>query len=182
MLLTPQVTLRDMPPSPVLEAHIYEKINKLNKFYKRIMACRVVLEPADKSHIQGNLYTASIDLTVPGEELVINKVKDKDAYVVIRDAFRAARRKLQEYVQRHRGYVKAHEQIRHGKIGKIYKDLGYGFIQADGSEYYFSPANVHAEFENLEVGMEVLFTEILGDDGPQANRITIGKHAPLVSQ
>ncbi|CAN5396125.1 HPF/RaiA family ribosome-associated protein [soil metagenome] len=180
MVLTPQVTLRDMPPSLAMETHIYDKINKLNKFYTRIVGCRVVLEPAEKSHHQGNMYTASIDLTVPGEELVINKVKDEDAYVVIRDAFRAARRKLQEYAQRQRGYVKAHEQIRHGTIGRIYKDLGYGFIQSNGDEYYFSNANaMHPEFETLEIGMTVVFTESFAGDGLQANRVTVGKHGTL---
>ncbi|MEW5943762.1 MAG: HPF/RaiA family ribosome-associated protein, partial [Pseudomonadota bacterium] len=35
-----QITIRDIPPSDALEAHIREKVGKLEQFYPRITGCR----------------------------------------------------------------------------------------------------------------------------------------------
>ena len=55
---------------------------------------------------------------------------------------------------------------------------GYGFIAtADGRELYFSRENVvHPTFDDLAVGTEVQFLEEMAEEGPQAKRISVGKH------
>ena len=108
MRLTPQVTLKDIPHSDAVEAKIREKVTKLERFHSRIMGCRVAVESPQRRQHQGKLYTVRIDITVPGEEIVINRVENEDLYVAIRDAFDAANRKLEEQARRQRGDVKAH--------------------------------------------------------------------------
>jgi ribosomal subunit interface protein len=114
MKLPVQITFRDMSPSEALEANVREKAQKLDRFYDRIMGCRVVVEAHHKHHHKGNLYHVRIDLTVPGQELVVSRepVEDhshEDVYVAVRDAFDAARRQLEDYARRRRHQVKRHE-------------------------------------------------------------------------
>lgn len=109
-----EITFRDMPRSEAVEAKVQEKADKLDEFYDHIMACHVVIEAPHKHHRQGNVFHVSIDLTVPGSEIVVNKDPNKDhahedVYVAIRDAFKAARRQLQDFARIQRGDVKTHK-------------------------------------------------------------------------
>jgi ribosome-associated translation inhibitor RaiA len=47
-----------------------------------------------------------IDLTLPGQELAVNRVQHEDAYVAVRDAFDDLRRQVQEGLRR----LQAHPQ------------------------------------------------------------------------
>ena len=49
-----------------------------------------------------------VDLTLPGQEVAVTRVHDEDVYVALRDAFDAARRKVEEVVRIRRGEVKQH--------------------------------------------------------------------------
>ncbi|MEQ6341016.1 MAG: HPF/RaiA family ribosome-associated protein [Gammaproteobacteria bacterium] len=109
MKLPLQITARDVSLSETAETAIREKAAKLDTFYDKIMACRVLVEAPHRSQHQGVLYNVRIDLTVPGSELVVKRESHEDIYVAIRDAFDAARRQLQDFVQRQRGEVKAHQ-------------------------------------------------------------------------
>jgi cold shock CspA family protein len=77
-----------------------------------------------------------------------------------------------------RGDVKAHVVSQHGKVARLFTDEGYGFIEtADGRELYFSRENmVHPAFEQLTPGNEVQFIEEMAAEGPQAKRVSVGKH------
>lgn len=103
-----QVTFRDMPASEAVEMRIREKAEKLQRFYDRIMGCRVVVELAQRHKHQGKLHSVRIDLTVPGAELVANHAQHEDIYVALRDAFNAIARQLEDYARRSRGEVKTH--------------------------------------------------------------------------
>ena len=130
MELPVQVTFRNVDASAAVETRIREEAAKLESFFDRIISCRVVVE-ATKHHLNhGKIYSIRIDLTVPGDEIVVNfepslhnsakkigeerggkslEVEDvyKDIYVAVRDSFRSARRQLQEYVERQRPDVRA---------------------------------------------------------------------------
>jgi len=179
MELPLQVTLRDVSPSEAVEGYIRERAAKLDAFYDRIMGCRVVVEAPVRHHRKGGPFKVRIDLTVPGDELVVNRQSDEDLYVAIRDAFDAMRRRLEDYARRQRGSVKAHEAPPHARVSKLFPEEGYGFLETpDGSEIYFHRNSVlGAGFDRLEVGTEVRFVEELGEQGPQASTVTVvGKH------
>lgn len=179
MQLPLQVTLRDISPSAAVEDYIRERAAKLDAFYEKIMSCRVVVEAPVRHHRKGGPYKVRIDLTVPGDELVVNRQSDDDLYVAIRDAFDAARRRLEDYARRQRGSVKAHEAPPQARVSKLFPEEGYGFLETpDGSEIYFHRNSVlGAGFERLEIGTEVRFVEEQGEQGPQASTVTIvGKH------
>ena len=112
-LIPLQITFRHMEPTAALESVIRERASKLETFSERITRCHVVVEAPHRHQRRGFLYNVRIDLTVPGEEIAITRFPDArrsqtDLHVAIRDAFDAARRKLEDHGQRMRGEVKAH--------------------------------------------------------------------------
>ena len=177
MRLAPQITLKDIAHSEAVEAKIREKITKLDQFSDRVMACRVTVESTQRRHHQGKLFTVRIDITVPGRELVVNRIENEDLYVSIRDAFDAAKRQLEEHTRKQRGDVKAHEESPRGRVTKLFPDDGYGFIEtSDGREVYFHKNSViDPTFERLEEGATVVFLEEQGMKGPQAVRVAVSR-------
>ena len=173
-----QVTFRNMQHSTVIESNINEKASKLDRFYDRIMGCRVIVEASQRRHHQGNLYSVRIDITVPGKELAVSRKEDTDAYVAIRDAFDAAMRLLEEHGRQVRGSVKAHTEPPTGRIVRIFPEADYGFIKTpDEREIYFHKNSVldDVDFNHLKFGTEVTFIEEQGTEGPQAARVAINR-------
>ncbi len=106
-----QITYRHVEPTPAIENRIREEAAKLEKFYDRIISCRVMVELPHVHHRKGKLYHVRIDLKVPGKELVVahGHKKDpahEDLYVAIRDAFDEMQRQLEDHARRQRGRVK----------------------------------------------------------------------------
>lgn len=112
MQIPMQITIRDIEHSEALETHIREKARKLDEFFDHIVSCRVVVEMPHKHQHQGKEFNVRISVGVPGREIVVNRDKDEDVYVALRNAFDAAKRQLDDYVRQLRGDVKTHEQKR----------------------------------------------------------------------
>jgi ribosomal subunit interface protein len=168
-----QITMRDIPHSDMLENHIRQKVAKLEGFYPHLVGCRVVVEVPHRHKHQGRKFDVRLDITVPGGELVVTREGDGDVYVALRDAFDAARRRIEDYGRRQRGDTKAHPQVYHGKVTRLVTDEAYGFIEtADGRELYFHRDNLaNGTFDRLAIGAEVHFLEGTGAEGLQAKRV-----------
>ena len=169
-----------MPPSEAIETHIVEKAGKLERFYEKITNCRVIVEAPHRRHHKGKLYHVRVDITVPGDELVVKRepsqhASHEDIYVAIRDAFDAARRELQDYARRRRGEVKVRENSPTARVTKLFPEEGYGFLETpDGRELYFHRNSVlEPGFEKINLGTEVRFAEEQGEEGPQASTVRI---------
>lgn len=173
-----QITFHDVAHSEALESHIRERVQKLEQFYSALIGCKVVVEQPGLHQHKGKPFNIRIDLTVPGGEIVVDRQKDEDVYVALRDAFDAARRKLEDYGRRQRLEVKAHEPVLTGRVARLFPDEGYGFIAGiDGREFYFSAMNLaNGNFDQLAEGDEVHFLEDAGSEGLQARRVTLRKH------
>lgn len=98
-----QVSLHGIPHSDALSNAIRQKAAKLERFYDHIVSCRVVLELAARHQRNGKEYRAHIDLRVPGGEIAVTHTHDEDVRVALRDAFDAARRRLEDYARVQRG-------------------------------------------------------------------------------
>jgi ribosomal subunit interface protein len=170
-----QISLHGIEHSDALYNAIREKAEKLDRYYDRVMSCRVVLELAGRHKRQGKQFTVRIDLKVPGGEIVITHQHDEELQIALRDAFDAARRKLEDYARGQRGDVKHHPAELTGRIERLDAAAGVGFIAtADGNEYYFSRDNVVSPaFEHLAVGATVHFIEDAAGEGLQAKRISV---------
>jgi ribosomal subunit interface protein len=177
MQLEPEISYRDLGPSPAIEAKVKQRIERLERHFANIMGCRVMLEAHHRHQHKGKLYHVRIDVTVPGQELVVSRdPKDRraneDLYVAIRDAFDAMERQLQSFAEHRRHEVKAHPLPPHGRIALLADD--HGRIETvEGRSIYFHRNSVLDDgFDDLQVGLEVRFIEAMGDDGPQASTVT----------
>ncbi|KAB2836484.1 MAG: HPF/RaiA family ribosome-associated protein [Candidatus Brocadia sp.] len=171
MILPLQITARNIELTEAIEANIREHAEKLDKYYSKITSCRIMVEALPHR----SLYNLHIDMTVPGTELVVKLDPNKDLYLAIRDAFRDACRKLEDFARRQRGDVKQHAEAPHGLIKTLFPDQGYGFLTTmDGREVYFHEHSVqNHKFKQLTVGMEVRFGEEMGEKGPQATYVRV---------
>lgn len=175
MKLPLQITVLNVSVSDAVKDDIREKAAKLDQFSDSIMACRVTVDSPHRHQHQGVCYNVRIDLTLPGSEIVLKRQLHEDIYVAVRDAFDAARRKLEDYERKRRGIVKLHEAPPHARVIRLFPEEGYGFLQTpDGLEVYFHRNSVlHDAFNRLAVGMEVRFVEETGEKGPQASTVEI---------
>ncbi len=179
-----QITFRNLDRSQAIEARIRDRAMKLDRYYDRIMSCRVTVEAMHKHHRHGNHYHVRVDVTVPDGELIASREPDPhhayaDVHVAIRDAFDTIRRQLEERARRRRGQVKEHAVPPHGRIVELHPDEGYGRIESpDGRLIYFHRNSVvDTDFEKLRIGAEVRFDEEMGERGPQASTVhLVGKH------
>ncbi|NDD64484.1 MAG: HPF/RaiA family ribosome-associated protein [Acidobacteria bacterium] len=198
MNLPIQITFRNIKHSDAVDAYIREEAAKLDELFAQITSCRVVVEIPHQHHDRGNPFHIRIKLEVPGSNIVVNHQpslhghgvdtrveqrakelelggRQKDIYVAMSDAFKVARRQLQDYVRLHRQEVKHHEETPEARVARIFPGEGYGFLQTqDGREIYFHRNSVLNEgFEQLNVGSLVQFAEERGDMGPQASTVRV---------
>ena len=108
-----QIVFHNMEPSAAVEANIRERAAKLERFSDKITRCRVTVEAPHKHHHKGNIYHIAVDIDVPDTEIVASRNPQQnhaheDIYVAIRDAFKCARRQLEQYERKRRGNVKTH--------------------------------------------------------------------------
>jgi cold shock CspA family protein len=178
-----EITWRGVPASAAVEAAIREKVAKLDEFCDDIMTCRVMIESPHRHHHKGKLYHLHVDLTVPGDEIVVRRDPREDAthedvYVVVRDVFDAAKRQLEDYVRRRRGDVKTHPTRQRATVFRVFPAQDHGFLRTpDGREIYFHRNSlIDADFDHLDPGTEVHYVEEEGRQGPQAASVAVAKH------
>lgn len=110
------ITFRNVDRSSLIEAYIRERAESLERYAGQIVSCRVVVESPHRRHRQGQLFHVRVEMVVPGGDIIIrrdpaDKHAHEDVFVAVRDAFNAARRRLQDHVRRRRGDVKHHVAI-----------------------------------------------------------------------
>ncbi len=97
-----EIVFEDFEPSDAIRARLREEMDKLEQFNNRITSARVAIAKPHQHHQKGNSYQVRIHITIPGtKDVVVNQQPGdqhghEDAYVTIRDAFRAARRQLKD--------------------------------------------------------------------------------------
>jgi len=174
-----KITYRNIEPTPAIEAKIRERADKLDRYYDGIIGCHVTIEVPHHHQHSGALYHVHIDLAVKNGELQVGRDPaqhhaHEDLYVAIRDAFDAARRRLQDHARRQRGDLKTSERPARARVVRLFPDEGYGFLETpDQREIYFHRNSVLNDgFARLVVGSEVRFAEEMGAQGPQASTVT----------
>jgi hypothetical protein len=98
-----QIAYRGMEPSEALNGLVLREAAKLEKFFDGIVSCRALIENQQGHHHAGPLYHVRLNVVVPGTDLAIVTEPDRELPAAVRDAFRRARRRVQEYVRRRAG-------------------------------------------------------------------------------
>jgi cold shock CspA family protein/ribosome-associated translation inhibitor RaiA len=173
MQSTLKITARDFALSTPLEAEIRGRVAKLERFSSDIIDCEVAIEAPVGHHHKGGPYKVRIDLQIKGLELAISNRSADNLQVALREAFEAARRKLEDHSRRMQRETKRHESQPIARVSKLFADAGYGFIATpEGREIYFHRNSVlEPGFDKLQIGTEVRFDEEMGGQGPQATTV-----------
>lgn len=199
MTLAPQITFRNMETSGKLEEVVLKEAEKLDRFFSRIVSCRVTIEGPRRQEY-GGLFRVRIDLGVPGEELVVehnptlrSRLQEidaprkskalepnrerRDAKLAIHQAFLEMRRRLQDYARRLRERTKQRAALPVGKVMRISPDRQFGFLETpDGQDVYFHRNSVLGDhFDELRAGSPVRFALDAGEKGPQASTVRIAR-------
>jgi ribosome-associated translation inhibitor RaiA len=178
-----EIVFHNMSSSPTVEAEIRERVEKLDRLYDHLIGCRVSVELLHRRHKTGNLYDVHIDMRVPGNQLAVtrepHRVREKfanpDVGVALRDAFRAAERRLVDFKRKQHGEVKVHEEdgLLAAQVSQLNPDEDHGFLltPTGGQLYFHRNSMVNRDFDRLEVGAKVHYIETVGDTGPIANKV-----------
>jgi cold shock CspA family protein len=174
-----QISYERLGASDYVKRRIEREVARLEKTFGRITSCRVAIEGPGHRQQKGGLYQVRVHLELPGD-MEVSATRNppqaqahEDAYVAIRDAFKALRRRLRETVRARREAPQRPDTQPHGVVSKIDRKKGFGFIRSDnGRQIYFHKNSVLSDgFDRLRVGSEVHFAEEAGEQGPQASSV-----------
>lgn len=180
-----EIDFQGTKPSATIRAEITRHLAGLEQRYGRMTAGRVAVRAPTGHHRTGGLYEVHIHLSLPnGREVKISRTSQNDERYAdpafaINDAFKRARRQLQDQVRRLQGQIKQHEEQPLGTVAKLDPSGEFGFLgTSDGREIYFHRNSVlNGAFSRLKPGTRVSFSEEMGDKGPQASTVKLlGKH------
>lgn len=104
---SPEITFRGMPNSPAAELAIDRWVTRMEHVYRRIQRCTVVVDRPHRNQRHGNEFHVRVELAVPDGDIAV-ACDSQDIYLAIADAFRVARRRLQDFAQIQRREVKLH--------------------------------------------------------------------------
>jgi len=178
------IGFHNMEPSADIEAEIRQRVEKLEKRYSHLIACRVTVEALHNQHQTGNVHEVHIVLSVPGRDLAVSRephhAKDRyarpDIRTSLRDAFKAAERQLESYKGSQRIDTSGPSgSSLTGQVALLLPDTDHGFIlNSTGTQLYFHRDSLtNGSFEDLKVGQPVHYVEEAGDAGPVAVKVRV---------
>jgi cold shock CspA family protein/ribosome-associated translation inhibitor RaiA len=181
-----EIDFQGIDARPDIQAVMTKHVAELEQRCGRITACRVVLKGPGGHHRTGGLYEVNIRLALPdGREVNVDRTaqadeRHSDLDFAINDAFKRARRQLQDQVRELQGQVKHHEGMAIGTVVQLDPLGEFGLLESsDGQEIYFHRNSVlDGGYSRLAVGSRVTYAEEMGEKGPQASTVKLmGKHS-----
>lgn len=170
------------------EEEIRDHVSRLEEIYERLVSCRVRVDQRADNTNHTIPPVVRIEIGIPGRKDIVvahepdhlqRKYQRPDLHNAINEAFRIAARRLAEYKEEAKGYVKggqhatAHELK--GQIAEMPPGEDFGFLMTNtGSLLYFHRNSVLAgDFDSFKRGQEVIYVEEDGDTGPIAAKVWI---------
>jgi len=180
-----EIAYRNVTPSRAAERHVLKGLEALEPLVPDAISCEVMVEQRNPRHRLGNLYQVRVDLSLPGERIIVSRTppahrENETLVTAVNEAFRQLRRRVVDALEISRGEVKSHPEGPRGRITDLYPD--YGFIRGtDGTIVYFHRNAVLGDaWEDLTRGMPVRFTVSAGEEGPQASSVEpVGVREPV---
>jgi len=113
-----RITFQNTPSSAAVRKLIEEQSDHLEQFFGRMTACHVVFKVPDGNHRSSGLYEVTVHIKMPGGTTVdVDRTpgldeRFSDPQFAVGDAFRRARRRLQDRAKVMRQEVKSlHKRI-----------------------------------------------------------------------
>jgi ribosome-associated translation inhibitor RaiA len=110
-----EIDFQGMDARADIRGVIAKHMDQLEQHFGRLTSGRVVVKAPSGHHRTGGLYEISIHLALPaGHKVIIghtpqNDERYSDIEFALNDAFKRARRQLQDEVRKMQGQVKTHE-------------------------------------------------------------------------
>src|ERR1700693_5894844 len=166
-----EIEFQGMEARPQIQPILTKHVADLEQRFGRVTACRVVLKAPGGHHRTGGLYEVNIRLALPeGREVNVDRTakadeRHSDLTFAINDAFKRARRQLQDRVRDLQGQVKHHEGSPIGTLVRLDPTGEVRVLEtSDGQEIYFHRNSVLDDaFARLAVGSRVTFAEEAGE-------------------
>ena len=108
-----EIVLKNVENKKAIEDVIYEKLDKLEQACDHVISCRVFVEQNPTHQKAKHSYHVRIDVRLPPHhEIVVKRDSGRNVHedlaTVVREAFIAARRQVEQIVDRQKQHVKAH--------------------------------------------------------------------------
>ena len=108
-----QLTFHQLPPSAALEVDVNRWVAELEECFDGIVGCASSSTRLTTTTTRAAATACTSSSAFRGAQIVVDRPTDEngaheDPYVALRDAFLAARRRLEDHVHRLRGEVKDH--------------------------------------------------------------------------
>ncbi len=112
MKLPLEIEFRNVNHSEGLQELIEERAKALDELGVDIMRCRVVVERPNRHQRHHQLFHIGVELSVKGATLAVNHdpgehAAHEDPYSAVRDAFKAAKRRLGQHVAKQRKFERS---------------------------------------------------------------------------
>jgi cold shock CspA family protein len=181
----PEIDFQGMEPSEAVRDEVNRHINLFERRFGRITACQLTVKGPGSHYQTSGLYEISIRLAIPHRKDVSvahtaqNDQRFADFRFALNDAFKRARRQLQDRVRRLQHLVKHHAPRSVGRVARIDASGEFGFIKTpDGREICFHRNSVlNNAFRRLKPATALSFAEEEGEKGLQASTVRLlGKH------
>lgn len=180
MQTQPTVSFDGIAVDDLVRSAALTHIERLERMCHDILGCHVILSQPHRHRRRGRLWSARIDIVMPGVDIIVNRTHPRDQshedpLVALREAFAVARRRLEVHLREHRGDVGNLRPHDDGRILRVVPQAGYGFIKAaDGREIYFQATSITGcGLHDVLPGMPVRFTVEDGDDGSRATWVHV---------
>lgn len=125
-----EIILRNVEHKREIEDVIYEKIEKLEQVCDHVTSCRVLVEQNPTHQHKQFSYHIRLDVHVPPHhEIIVKRDSGRNVHdslsAVLREAFIAARRQVEQIIERQKHHVKAHtkEKMMPAKLRKALKTV-----------------------------------------------------------
>lgn len=167
------------------ENDIRERVADLERIYDRIISCRVRVQQRATNRRSSTPPVVHIDIGLPGQndivvsqepERLLQKFQHPDLHNAIHEAFRVAEQRLISIKeqQTERSHEWQPEDIKlAGQVAEIVpaRDFGFLLTNTGGLLYFHREALTVGDFDTLQPGDEVFYSESDGDTGPTATNV-----------
>lgn len=175
-----EIAFKHVEPTEEIKDLIEEKARHLETFYDGITSCHVYVRAPHQGQRTGNLYEVTIEVRVPGTELVVrNNQHDVPEHehlrVAVRDAFAAMAKEIKRWKDQRTGDVKTLDGQLQGKVVEIHHDRDFGQIIATDNRliYFHRNSVIDGSFDELQPrdAVELVVQTKESDIGPQASTV-----------
>ncbi|MCF8086252.1 MAG: HPF/RaiA family ribosome-associated protein [Desulfohalobiaceae bacterium] len=184
MQIPMEISYKHVSKSDWIDDFINKQAEKLERYTKDIISCRVAVEMDHKSRTRGNPFYVRVEVSLPGKKRLVTSSEplkagedtQQELRNVIRDAFRSMEKRLKKTQAERKHQVKARQEQPHALVVRLFPEMGYGFLKQPDTEeeiYFHRNSVPHGDFERMAVGTEVRYEPEMGEEGLQASSVHI---------